>query len=272
MSTRTPIVTRVASTERLTPHMIRIVLEAEELRDFPIGEFTDHYVKLQFPPPGASYSPPFDPAAIREVLGKEHWHRQRTYTVREHEPAAGTITIDFVTHGSGIAGPWAEAARPGDLLQLIGPGGGYSPDPEANWYLMAGDEAAIPAISVALQRIPAGKPVIVVLEVENEGEQHELETPGSLILTWLHRNGSAHDAEPRIREVIEGLDFPEGRGQAFIHGEAGMVREVRRHLAKDRGMELKDLSATGYWKYRRTEEGWREDKPEWKRQAEQDVA
>ena len=73
-------------------------------------------------------------------------------------------------------------------------------------------------------------------------------------------------------EVIEGLDFPEGRGQAFIHGEAGMVREVRRHLANDRGMELKDLSATGYWKYRRTEEGWREDKPEWKRQAEQDVA
>jgi hypothetical protein len=51
-----------------------------------------------------------------------------------------------------------------------------------------------------------------------------------------------------------------------------MVREVRRHLANDRGMELADLSATGYWKYKRTEEGWREDKPEWKRLVETDIA
>lgn len=271
MSPRIPIVTRVISTERLTPHMIRIVLEAEELRDFPIGEFTDHYVKLQLPPPGAGYSPPFDPAAIKDSLEKDQWHRQRTYTVRDHEPAAGTITIDFVTHGSGIAGPWAEAARPGDLLQLIGPGGAYSPDSDAAWHLMAGDEAAIPAISVALERIPAGKPVTVVLEVEDASEQHELETPGELNLVWLHRNGAGHRDEPRILRVVEALEFPEGRGQAFIHGEAGMVREVRRHLVNERGMELKDLSATGYWKYRRTEEGWREDKPEWKRQAEQDL-
>ena len=128
MSTRTPIVTRVASTERLTPHMIRIVLEAEELRDFPIGEFTDHYVKLQFPPPGAGYSPPFDPAAIREVLGKEQWHRQRTYTVRDHEPAAGTITIDFVTHGS------RHRRTLGRSRQARGP----APADRARWRLLTG--------------------------------------------------------------------------------------------------------------------------------------
>ena len=72
-------------------------------------------------------------------------------------------------------------------------------------------------------------------------------------------------------ETISSLGLPEGMGQAFIHGEAGMVREVRRHLVNERGMGLDQLSATGYWKYRRTEEGWREDKPEWKRLAEADV-
>ena len=67
MSPRTPIVATVVSTEPLTPHMIRIVLESDGLRDFPVGEFSDHYVKLQFPPPGASYEPPFDPVRVRET-------------------------------------------------------------------------------------------------------------------------------------------------------------------------------------------------------------
>jgi len=278
LSPRTPILAKVKTTEPLTPHMVRIVLQSEGLRGFPIGEFTDHYVKLQLPPPGATYSPPFDPVRIRESLAKDQWHRQRTYTVRGADPDAGEITIDFVTHGSGLAGPWARDARPGDPVQLVGPGGAYTPDPDADWHLLAGDDAAIPAIAVALRRIPAGIPAVVVLEVENEAEQlslvetEGLTTEGELQLIWLHRDGAEHTAEPRILNVIEQLELPGGRGQAFVHGEAGMVREVRRHLVKDRGMELEDLSATGYWKFRRTEEGWREDKPEWKRLAEADVS
>jgi NADPH-dependent ferric siderophore reductase len=278
MSPRIPIVTAVRSTENLTPRMIRIVLEAEELRGFPVGEFTDHYVKLQLPPPGASYEAPFDPAEIHQNLPKDQWYRQRTYTVREADSEAGTITIDFITHGGGLAGPWAESARAGDQLQLVGPGGAYAPDPEADWHLLAGDEAAIPAIAAALPRLPAGVPAFVILEVEDDVEQQGLETraglstPADLRLAWIRRDGAGHTDEPRILSLVESLDLPEGRGQAFVHGEASMVREVRRHLANERGMELDQLSATGYWKYRRTEEGWREDKPEWKRLAEADLA
>jgi NADPH-dependent ferric siderophore reductase len=121
-------------------------------------------------------------------------------------------------------------------------------------------------------------PAFVILEVEDETEQQGLEaraglsSPADLRLTWLHRDGAGHTDEPRILNLVESLDLPGGRGQAFVHGEAGMVREVRRHLANERGMDLSQLSATGYWKYRRTEEGWREDKPEWKRLAEADLA
>lgn len=252
--------------------MVRIVLGSEDLRGFPVGEFTDHYVKLQFPAPDAGYSIPFDPVAVRESHPRGQWHRQRTYTVRAADREAGTITIDFATHSSGLAGDWARAAVPGSLAQLIGPGGAYAPDPEAAWHLLAGDEAAIPAIAAALERIPAGRPAFVVIEVEDESEQHELATAADLRLTWLHRNGAEPPAEPRVLNTVTRLDLPEGRGQAFVHGEAGMVREVRRHLVKDRGFDPAELSATGYWKFRRTEEGWREEKPEWNRLAEQDVA
>ena len=50
------------------------------------------------------------------------------------------------------------------------------------------------------------------------------------------------------------------------------MRAVRRHLLVDRGLEPASLSVSGYWKLRRTEEGWREDKAEWRRLADADVA
>ena len=37
-------------------------------------------------------------------------------------------------------------------------------------------------------------------------------------------------------------------------------------------MPLEALSVSGYWKLRRTDEEWRAEKPEWKRQAEADLA
>jgi len=270
---RRPLLTRVVRTEPLTGHMIRVVLTGDDLAGFGVGEFTDHYVKLQFPPPGASYETPFDPAEIKASRPKEEWHRQRTYSVRDWDPDRNELTIDFVHHGdTGLAGPWAAAARPGDRLQLVGPGGGYSPDPDAAWHLMAGDEAVIPAIAVSLSRIPEGVTVHVFLEVEDDSEVVELASPGDLRLTWLFRDGRSRDSSGLILEAVTGLDFPGGEVHAFIHGEAGMVREVRKHLIVDRGVPQSAMSATGYWKHSRTEEGWREDKPEWKRLAELDAA
>ncbi|WRL65744.1 siderophore-interacting protein [Blastococcus brunescens] len=52
----------------------------------------------------------------------------RTYTVRAWDAETGELTIDFVHHGDeGLAGPWAAAAQPGDVIQLMGPGGAYAP-------------------------------------------------------------------------------------------------------------------------------------------------
>ncbi len=270
---RRPLLTEVVSKENLTDHMIRVVVTGKDLDGFAAGEFTDHYVKLQLPPPGADYEAPFDPVEIKASRPKEHWHRQRTYSVRAFDPEKLELTIDFVVHGdSGLAGPWAIGAEPGDLLQLVGPGGAYSPDPEAAWHLMAGDEAVIPAVAVSLGRVPAGVPVHVFLEVEDRSEVVDLESSGDLHLTWLFRDGRARGSSDLVLDAIAGMEFPSGPAHAFVHGEAGMVRAVRRHLIIDRGLPKETLSATGYWKLSRTEEGWREDKPEWNRMAEEDVA
>jgi NADPH-dependent ferric siderophore reductase len=247
---RTPRVARVISKQQVTPNMVRIVLGGEGLAGFAVGEFTDHYVKLQLPDPG-------DPSRTRT----------RSYTVREWDGERGELTIDFVVHGEeGVAGPWAIAARPGDTLQLNGPGGAYAPDPAAAWHLMVGDPSVIPAISASLARIPAGVGVHVLIEVEGRDDEQPLDTPGDLHLTW------AHGGPGSVVEKVESYTFPEGPVSAFVHGEASTVRAVRRHLLVDRAIAREAISISGYWKQSRTDEGWRADKAEWNRLVEEDVA
>jgi NADPH-dependent ferric siderophore reductase len=44
---------------------------------------------------------------------------------------------------------------------------------------------------------------------------------------------------------------------AFVHGEAGVVRALRRHLLDARGVPRDDLSVSGYWRRGDDEEGFR---------------
>ena len=114
-------------------------------------------------------------------------------------------------------------------------------------------------------------PVVVVAAVDGPEEQLTLGTPGELEVRWIHRDAAAElDPDPLV-EAVRSIEFRPGRVHGFVHGEAGAVRELRRHLLGDRGIALADLPVSGYWKRRRTEEGWREDKPEWKRLVEADL-
>src|SRR2546423_582171 len=181
------VVTRV---EQLTPHMVRVVVGGEDLAGLTMGQYTDHYIKVLFPLPGVAYPEPFDLGAIRETMPRDQWPVTRTYTVRRWLPHVPELWVDFVVHGdAGIAGPWAARAQVGEPFRFTGPGGGYAPDPAADWHLLAGDESALPAIAAALERMPAGARVVAFVEVADEGEVQKLETPVDADITWLYRDG-----------------------------------------------------------------------------------
>ncbi|MGY1845486.1 siderophore-interacting protein [Modestobacter sp. SYSU DS0875] len=271
---RVPRIAEVLRTSRLTPHMIRVVLGGDGLAGFPVGEFTDHYVKLLFPPAGAPYAVPFDPEQVRAELPRDQWPVTRTYTVRAWDPTSGELTIDFVYHGDeGLAGPWAASARPGDRIQLLGPGGAYAPRPDADWHLLVGDESALPAIAASLPRLTAGAPAQVFLEVAGpEEEQDDVPTPVGVELVWVHR-GSAEPGRALV-DAVRAAQLPAGRGHVFVHGEAGLVRELRRHLRAERGLDPEFTSVSGYWRVGRTEDRWQAEKRDWNAQieAEEQVA
>ncbi|CAB4933891.1 unannotated protein [freshwater metagenome] len=253
-------VTRVGTvvrTERVTPHLVRVVLGGEALAGFGAGDFTDHYVKLQLPPAGAPYAAPFDAEVVQAEQPRELWPVSRTYTVRAWDAAAQELTLDFVTHGDeGVAGPWAAAARPGDLLQFAGPGGAYAPAAEADWHLLVGDDSALPAIAAALPRLPAGAVAHVFVEVEGPADEQDL--PG---VTWVHRGEQPVGAA--LTAAVLAAELPGGVPHVFVHGEAGFVRELRRVVRSRWEVPRELLSVSGYWRVGRTEDRWQAEKPEW---------
>lgn len=235
---------QVLRTARLTPHIVRVVLGGPGLADVADTEFTDRYVKLAFPRPGVTYPEPFDLGAIRETMPRADWPISRTYTIRSLDHAAGEMAIDFVVHGdTGVAGPWALAARPGDALVLSGPGGAYAPAADVDAHVLVGDEAALPAIAAALERMPADADVRAFVEVDGPDDELALETPARLALRWVHR-----ERGEGLVDAVRDADWPVGRVQAFVHGETAAVKALRALVLDERGVARELLSISGYWR------------------------
>lgn len=240
----------VLSVQRLTPHMVRVVLGGPGLAEVVDLPWTDEYVKLVFAGPDGPV--------------------MRSYTVRAWDAVAREMTIDLVVHGdAGVAGPWAANAQVGDVVTLRGQGGDFVPDASCDALLLVGDESALPAILRTLEAVPDGPAVHAFVEVASDDERQEVPVHAGVHVTWVLRGETWGGALVRaVRDAV----LPEGRLQAFIHGEAGVVRELRRHVRADRGVAREDLSASGYWRLGVDDEGWRASKGVWKDAVARDEA
>lgn len=262
----------VVRSERLTPHMIRLVLGGG-FETFTPSEYTDSYVKIVLPRSGTDVSAlpvPLTLDSFKE-LPDQYQPVVRTYTVRRVDHERGEISIDFVVHGEhGVAAPWASSVEPGDPAYLMGPSGAYAPEPDADWHLLAGDEAALPAISTALEALPPNAIGYVFIEVAGPDDEVHLVAPDGVQIRWIYRGGRADlvpeeqagDHAPLIAAVREALWLP-GQVQVFIHGEAqAVMHNLRSYVRKERGVDAKWASISGYWRRGRTEETFRQWKAE----------
>ncbi|WP_298459512.1 siderophore-interacting protein [uncultured Cellulomonas sp.] len=282
---RAAMIATVVRTQPLAPSMVRVVVGGAGLAGFQPSPCADSYVKLVFPPAGSPAERPLDAQgrvdleALGALLPADQPVRLRSYTVRAWDAAAGELTLDFVVHGDqGLAGPWAASARPGDELLLLGPGGAWSPPDDAAWHLLVADESALPAVAVALERLPAGARAVALLEVEGPGDQVPIDGPADrpgdrragrrdVDVRWVHRAG--RPVGQALVESVRALDWPAGMPHAFVHGEAGFVKELRGHLRQERSMPREHLSISGYWRLGTDDEGWRARKREWTREIDE---
>lgn len=210
--------------EPLTPRMRRVVLGGAGVAVPPAGP----HVKLFWSardgrPPGT-----------------------RTYTVRAWR--GGEMTLDVLLHGgAGVAAPWAATAAPGDPVEVVGTGG-LDARP-AGWYLLAGDESALPGIATVLERLPAGSRGHALVEVAGAQDRLDLPAPPGVQVRWLLREDRPAGDAALLAEAVREAGFPaDGDGFVWLGAESGVVRQLRGHLRGTLGLRRTQLLAQGYWK------------------------
>ena len=237
----------VKTVQRVTPHLIRIVLTGDALEGFTSPGFDDH-AKLFFPDaatgqltlPTAGPDGPVWPEGGRPAM--------RDYTPRRHDAQANTLEIDFALHDAGPATQWAEQAKPGDIVGVGGPRGSFIVPTEFDWHLLIGDDTALPAISRRLAELPAGARVVVLAEVDSAAEEIPFETQAELPLRWVHRQGAAPGLSPVLVDTLKTMELPAGDFHAWVGCESAIAKALRAHLVGERGANPKWVRASGYWR------------------------
>jgi len=260
----------VKEVTEISPNMIRIVLGDGDLENFESTPYTDQYINAYFIPQGAPYYVPFVLEKIRSS-GDAYRPKPRRVTVRKWNPDSELLTIDFVVHGDhGYSGTWAQRARIGDRLQFKGPNGSYAPDVEVDWHLLAGDESAIPAISSSVEAMSPISRCVIFLVVDGPENKIHVSSSSMHEVNWVYRS-EAINPETTLLEAIKEHKFLDGEYDVFVHGEAGEIREIRKHLILDRGIDSKSASISPYWRRDHTDEAWRSIKKQWIADQEKDT-
>lgn len=267
---RVPKGATVVSVGELSGDMVRLHARVQDPSLIPDLEFSDHYVKVLLTPTGAGYTWPFDPDEVRATRPREEWPLTRTYTIRAYDPTSALMTLDLVVHeGGGAAQPWIRSLCPDAVFGFLGPGGKWRPDPGLAHFLLIGDSSALPAIAAAIEVLPRGARAEVFVEVAGEESEAPLPEIDGVEVTWVHTGGSLPGSR-LVQAVTRARPEVEGTG-VFLHGNAEMVRDLRRHLLGARSLERSALSASGYWRHGCTDEEWRAQKRAFNEEMEREL-
>ncbi|MGY1630850.1 siderophore-interacting protein [Geodermatophilus sp. SYSU D01186] len=216
------------------------------------------------------------------------WVRTYTVRAARPELAEVDVDLVLHGVEDGHAGPaarWAAAAAPGDRIVLLGPdrpgrgrmwGVEWAPPAAATTLLLAGDETAVPAVCAILEGLgQSPRRVVALLEVPAEADAMNLVLPPGVSVRWLPRSGAARGSllVPAVHaalcelgvvatptEVPEDVDLDAGLlwevpdadatsgCYAWLAGEAGVVKQLRRHLVGDLGVPRGAVAFMGYWR------------------------
>ncbi|MCS6762520.1 MAG: SIP domain-containing protein [Candidatus Devosia symbiotica] len=158
---------------------------------------------------------------------------------------AGTLDIDFVLHREGPASSWATQARLGQNLLIAGPRGSLVVPVAFDWYLLAGNEIAIPALARQINELLAQARVIAIIEVDDLAEHQPFRGQVDVTLVYVYRNSQPPSTISLILDRIRATALPEGVAHAFVAGEASMSKAIRAYLTEERGFDPEYIRPPG---------------------------
>ena len=230
----------VVSNQSITPHMRRVLLCGDSLENFPADQESG-YVKVLFPQ-------------------QEGPTRVRSFTIRSFDVSKRVLALDFVDHSTnGLASAWANGCQTGDAVSIRGPGERKLADPAADWYLLAGDMSALPALAVNLEQLPADARGYCVIEVASERDRQLLDHPPGVELIWVMSPAGAPPNSALVK-TVRGLEWLPGTPYPWFAGEFDAMREMRSYFRDERAINRKAMYVSSYWKAGATNEGMKKAK------------
>ena len=212
---------------QVTPRMLRIVLGGDAFDDFTTPSADDH-IKL------------YVPGDRGELEGRD-------FTPRHFDSEAKKLTIDVAAHPAGRAMHWAKQAQIGDVVEISGPRGSLMISDSFDWWLLIGDETALPSIGRRIEALAEGVRAITLVAVTGPAEEQVFNTRADQQAIWVHRAPDlANSAQPML-DALKRIELPPGEGFIWIAAEAKVARAARDHIVNDRRHPVQWLRASGYW-------------------------
>lgn len=230
---------KVIACENLSPSYIRMTLQGDD-----IGRFFEEHMHFRLLRQQNPERPPVWP--VMSARGVADWPEgedelaAKVYTTRFFDAEKGTLTFDIFRHEGGFTSEWAETAPLGQIVGLLGPGGGGVP--EADWLLLSGDETAVPAILRILEELPRNAKGHALMLVGDEADIQPVAAPEGIEIRWLLR-------APNVDLVAEttAISRPDG-GMVWFAAENSEARAVRQHFVTETGAPKASVMSIAYWK------------------------
>ncbi len=163
------------------------------------------------------------------------------YTVRSFDPATGVLDIDVFRHAGGPTCDWLEQAASGDMVGLMGPGGGWVP--VTPHLVIAGDETALPAIARMLEAMPDTTTGTALIEMADVCDYPLPACPDAMQIHLLSR-ARGDTLEAALESANLGTP-----GQRFVWfaAEKDRATAMRHKLRETKGVDRQDSYITAYW-------------------------
>lgn len=169
----------------------------------------------------------------------------RSYSIRHYDAVTNQLVIDFVIHPTGLASVWAQQAKVGDQIGLVGAASKLAYHQQN--LVLIGDVSAVPAISYTLENLPAQAKVQAFLAVNDQSDILPLSFSADFKVTWLVAN--SHQPDEFI-ETIKGADIPNSCDLFFWGGMECNLARLMRQTLKDKYRDLSPdaIHMISYWR------------------------
>ncbi len=240
-----PKLLKVIASTQITANMQCITLQGEAVAHFP-KQCAGNYVKLLFTANGGTE---IDFAAMNDGQRPV----MRTFTIRDISHQEQTIDIDFVRHITndlqcGFAGRWAMNTKVGDTIYIAGPGANPDIKTDVDWFFMAADMTALPALSAQILSLPEEAKGYAVIKVISKSDIQPIKVPNNLQVIWLTEQES-------LAQKVRGLTWLEGEVSVWVACEFDSMRSLRAYFRNDKAVERDNIYISSYWKQGVSEDG-----------------